>query len=163
MLGEQHGPLVAAERFPDLVAREELLLEPDRHRGEKGAKPARGDAAVALEESFEFEERLVVEADVIELARRELPFAEAVGDRVLREGSVVLLAREALFLRRGHDLAVADEARRRVVVVGRDAEDRRHVRTAARSGRGRGAPGAAGSRCSRVRRATSGRAGREAV
>ena len=41
---------------------------------------------------------------------------------------VVLLAREALLLRRGHDAAVLDQAGGRVVVVGGDAENaRRHA------------------------------------
>ena len=40
----------------------------------------------------------------------------------------MLLAREALFLRGRDDAAVVDEAGRRVVVVGGDAEDaRRHI------------------------------------
>src|SRR5206468_5942758 len=161
VLGEEDGALVAAERLADLVAREELLLGPHRHGRQEGAEPARRDAAVVLEQALELEQRLVVEADVVELFRPELPLREAVGDGVAREGGVVLLAREALLLRRRHDLAVADEARRRVVIVGRDAEDGRHgIRTAARSGPGPRARGGGGSSCSPGRRATSGRADR---
>jgi hypothetical protein len=43
-----------------------------------------------------------------------------------REAVVVLDAREALLLRGGDHAPVHDEARRRVVVEGRDAEDACH-------------------------------------
>ena len=46
---------------------------------------------------------------------------------------VVLLAGEALFLRRGDDRAVDDQRRGRVVVERGDAEDRGHAITDARA------------------------------
>ena len=49
--------------------------------------------------------------------------AQAVRDGLVRERGVVLLAREALFLRGGDDLAVAEQAGGAVVIEGRDAED----------------------------------------
>src|SRR5207247_8958079 len=69
------------------------------------------------------EERLGVEAEVAEPGGLDPARAQAVRDRVRRKAGIVLLPREALLLRRGHDLAVAHQAGRRVVVVGRDAED----------------------------------------
>ena len=42
---------------------------------------------------------------------------KAVFDRVLREVKVVLLAREALFLRRGSNLTVDDQRRRAVMII----------------------------------------------
>ena len=45
---------------------------------------------------------------------------------------VVLLAREALFLRGGDDLAVDDQRGGGVVVKGGDPENRRHARRSAR-------------------------------
>ena len=49
-------------------------------------KPARRDAEVGLEDALELEQRLVVEADVVEVRRRAMPaLAQAVRDRVRRE------------------------------------------------------------------------------
>ena len=56
---------------------------------------------------------------------------EARADRVHRERGVVLLAREALLLRGGHDRSVAHQRGRGVVVIGGDAEDL-HPRRACR-------------------------------
>lgn len=126
MLGEEQLALVAAELATDGVAGEELLLQPYRHRGQERAQAARRHAEIVLEDALELEQRLVVEAHVVEVFEPRSGLTQAVGDGVARKPVVVLLAREALLLRRSNDLAVAYEARRRVVVVGRDAEDRRH-------------------------------------
>src|SRR5690606_39397959 len=71
----------------------------------------------------ELQERLVVERDPVEVGGLDPGAVEAVADGVPREVRVVLLAREALLLRRGDDLAVPQEAGGGVVVVRRDAEN----------------------------------------
>src|SRR5437868_10159247 len=99
MLGEEDRARVAAEVAADLVAGEELLFQPDRHRGQKRAYAAGRDAEVVLEDALEFEERLVVEADVVDLPDVDLRLAQAVAHRLCRKLGVVLLTREALLLR----------------------------------------------------------------
>ena len=69
--------------------------------------PLRRIGEVGLEQPLELDERLVVEDDVVDVVERDLAFAQAILDRVGREVGVVLLAREALFLRGRDDLAVA--------------------------------------------------------
>ncbi len=54
---------------------------------------------------------------------------EQIGEGLLGEGGVVLVAREALLLRGGDEFAVDDESRGAVVVEGRDAHDGGHGRT----------------------------------
>ena len=88
------------------------------------AEAARREGEVGLEEPLELEERLVVEGDGVERRRRSSPASgRQYATACAREAGVVLLAREALLLRGGDDLAVDDEAGGRVVVEGRDAED----------------------------------------
>ncbi len=91
-------------------------------------QPARRARDVGLEQPLELDERLLVEADVIDLRRRDAGFAQAVLDRLRRKRRVVLLAREALLLRRRDDAAVLDQAGGRIVVVGGDSEDARSAR-----------------------------------
>ena len=52
-------------------------------------------------------------------------FLQVVADRVGWEPRIELLAGEAFFLSRGHDVTVADQARRAIVIVGGDAENMR--------------------------------------
>lgn len=101
----------------------ELLLDPERAGLEERREAARGGLQVDLEDPLELEERLVVEADVRQILGFDSGLAEAVRDRARREGGVTLDAGEPLLLRRGHDLAVAEQAGRAVVVERGDAED----------------------------------------
>ena len=124
VLGEEQFHLV------DLVAREprefleqqpleeQLLLDPDRHRGEEGAQAAGRERVVGLEQPLELEEGLVVEGDRLQLLEGGARGVETVADGVRGERGVVLAARETLFLRRRDDLAAVDQRRRGVVVKG---------------------------------------------
>ncbi len=59
-----------------------------------------------FEQPLEFEQRLVVESDVIELRWREPGFGQTVVNCLLRKAGVVLLAAEAFFFGCGDDLAI---------------------------------------------------------
>ena len=72
--------------------------------------------------------RVAADRDVVEVARREAGVLEAPRRRERREAGDVLEPVEALLLRRRDELAVDDERRCRVAVVGVEAEDRRHGR-----------------------------------
>jgi hypothetical protein len=134
VLGEEELALVAAELAPERVAGEELSFSHTGIAVRNEFSPFGATPRIVLENALELQQRLVVEADVVEVLHAEAALAKTVRDRVMRELLVVLLAREALFLRRGDELAVAHEAGRGVVVVGGESENRRHVRTVARSG-----------------------------
>ena len=90
-------------------------------------EPARPVREVGLEQAVELEERLVVEADVVQVFRPEAPFPEAVFHRPGRELGIVLPAREPLFLGGGHDLSVDDQRRGRIVIIGRNTENIDHL------------------------------------
>src|SRR4029453_10755068 len=128
MLGEEDLALETVEHrlVQEQAPREELVFQPDRHGGEERSKSARRDAEVLLEQALELEQRLVVEADVVELASRQARLTEAVGRGPSGKPGVVLLAGEALFLRGRNDLAVPHHAGGGVVVEGGEAEDGRH-------------------------------------
>jgi hypothetical protein len=96
----------------------ELLAQPQRHGLVEGTETGRREAEISLEQPLELEKRLVVEADEVQSGRVDPRLGQAVVDGVLRKRVVVLYAREALFLGRGHDAAVHEQRRRRVVVVG---------------------------------------------
>ncbi len=93
-------------------------------------QPRGAQRDVGFEQPLELDERLLVEADVDRAAPTVMPasrrqYATACDGK----RGVVLLAREALLLRRGDDAAVLDQARGRVVVVGGDAEDATSARS----------------------------------
>jgi hypothetical protein len=123
MLAEEDRPFVAVQLTGDLVAHPQLVGEPERQRHQVGTPPLRRVGDVGLEQPFEFHERLLVEADEIDLVDGDSGFLKAVRDGVRRERRVVLLPGEALFLGRRDDAAILDQARGRVVVIGGDSED----------------------------------------
>ncbi len=125
VLGEDDpAPVLTVELAANLSRQVELLPHPQRHRLEKGPEARRSKGEVGFEDALELEEGLVVEADVIQVPGLQACFMQTVGDGIGREGVVVLDAREAFFLRGGHDFAINNQRRSRVVVVGGDSEDR---------------------------------------
>src|SRR5262249_29116022 len=63
----------------------------------------------------------------IQIGRGKSRLGEAVFDGPLRKALVVLFARESLFLGGGYDSTINNQSRCRVVIIGRNAEDRGHV------------------------------------
>jgi len=121
MLAEHHFAVVAVHLPLNVVGHPQPIAEPQRQRHQVRLQPFRRAGDVGFEQAFELDERFLVEADEGEIAGVDARLAQAVGDGVGRKGGVVLLAREALFLRGRDDPAVLDEAGRRIVVVRRDA------------------------------------------
>ncbi len=122
VLGEEDLSAVR-ELFANPVLHPELLAHPERHRLQEGAEAAWREVEVRLEEALELQERLVVEGDGVERGGLDAPLLQAPESGLAREAGVVLLPREALFLRGRDDLAVDDEGGGGVVVVGREAEN----------------------------------------
>ena len=83
---------------------------------------------VGLQQPLEFQERLVVEPDVVEVRRLDPRLGETEGDSVGREPGVVLRAGEAFLLRRCFDTAIDEDGRRRVVIERGDTQDGGHVK-----------------------------------
>ena len=73
VLGEEHFYLflfIVAQFFQlfvDEPFEEHLFLDPDRHRRQERAYAFGGKCIIGFEQSFEFQQRLVVENDRIEL------------------------------------------------------------------------------------------------
>ena len=118
--------ILALECLADQPRNVQLLFQPHRDGLAEGEVPAGRHGEIGFQQAFELGDRLVVEADVIEIRGRDARLAEAVIDGVLREIGVVLLAREAFFLGGGNDPAIDHQGRRRVVIKCRNAQDRRH-------------------------------------
>jgi len=99
-----------------------FLLDPERHRLQKRAESFGAVGEVGLQDTLELNQRLFVEDDMGEICIADPRLLQAVSDRMMREGSVMLLAREAFLLRGGNDLAIPDEASGRIVVIEREAK-----------------------------------------
>src|SRR6266699_3927228 len=106
-LSDEHGLL------------KQLLGQPQRKGRRKAREPARRERHVGLEQPIEFEERLLIEDDVIKSGGSNVTLLEAIAQRIPGKTGIVFDAAESLFLCGGHDLAVAHESRGAVVIVGR--------------------------------------------
>ena len=123
MLGVQQLALVSPQSRADLAVHEKLFLDPQRPRHPKRREPLRCHAEVGLQNALELEERLVVEADEVQLRRCDAADGEAVPGCLEGKRRVPLLAGEALLLRRRDDLAVPQQTRRAVVIERREPKD----------------------------------------
>ena len=138
MPGEQQpvrrveGRIDALELPGHQVLLEQLLADPDRHRHAEGPEAARRVGHVGLQQPLELQERLVVEGDMVHLVQPDAGLVEHAAHRVRGEARVVLLAGEPLLLRGGDRLSVHEKRGRAVMVIGRQAQDRRHLRTTCR-------------------------------
>jgi hypothetical protein len=123
VLGEEDGPLVGLQLLADERRHPELLLDPHGHGLAEGAEAPGEGGHVGGEHALELEQGLVVEAHRVELLGGDARLLQHVLDRVGGEARVVLLAGEPLLLAGGHDLAVAQQRGRGVVVEAGQAED----------------------------------------
>ncbi len=124
VLGEQQlgVPVHVRGERPQLPAQQpllkQLLLDPDRDGYAEGPKAARRERDIRFEQSLELEKRLVVERHAVDVARGDSGLIETVGNGAPRIAGVVLLAREAFFLRCGDNPSAVDEGRGAVVIEG---------------------------------------------
>ena len=101
----------------------QLLVDPQRHRLAERAEGAREGRDVGREHALELQQRLVVEADRVEVLGPDARLLQHVLDGAGGEAGVVLLAGEPLLLAGGDDHAVLQEGGRGVVVEAGEAED----------------------------------------
>ena len=123
-----------AARFSHLSANQirhpKFFFHPQRHCLQKRAKARRRVIKISLEQSIEFQQRLVIEADKIQFVCSYARLLQAVTNGIYGKIVVVLEAGESFFLRRGDDLAINHEASGRVVIERRYAKNVRHGRNA---------------------------------
>src|SRR3984957_20952095 len=104
MVDEIAGDLLELTR--EQVFLEQLFLEPERNRHFERAKATRRKRYIGFQQPLEFEERLVVEHDMVEAVGVDAGFRPEIGDGVVRKIRVMLLAGKALLLRGGDDAAL---------------------------------------------------------
>jgi hypothetical protein len=100
----------------------QLVAQPQRNGPLERCKALGRVGKVRFQDAVELLQRLVVEADVVEILGSGARLAQTKLDRFTREGRVVTDAREAFFLRGRDDLPVADQRRRAVVIEGRKSQ-----------------------------------------
>ena len=83
--------------------------EPQRHGLAETSETRRGESEVGLQQPLELQQRLVVEADVIEVSGDRGPPPAGSTPRRGAGTGVVFGARETLLLRRGHNAAVDNQ------------------------------------------------------
>src|SRR6266436_827922 len=126
----------ALELAFDQVLLKEFLLEPQGHRHSEGSEPARREGKVRLEQPLELEKRLIIESNVGDLIETAC-LGQAILDGIAGKTGVLFLAREALFLRGGGDVAINDERSRAVVVKRGNPENAHRGRLSRARGRER--------------------------
>lgn len=123
--GEEDGTVgaQAGQLFPDGLAQIEPFTEPVGEHGRERAPAARRDGEVGFEQACEFEDRLVVKNNRVELRGGQPGVLETKPAGLAREIRVVLPAREPFLLRGGGDDAVTEQGGGGIMVVGGDAEN----------------------------------------
>src|SRR5262249_13602231 len=104
----------------------QLRLEPLRECLPQRPVPARREGEVGPHEAIELRQRLLVEADVVEIPGAATRGPETIVDGAVRKPLVVLAPGKPRLLRRGLDVAVAQHRGGAVVIEGGDPEDERH-------------------------------------
>ncbi len=88
MLGEQKLVHLAefvvdrAQFLEQQIFLKQLFAQPHRHGGAERLKAARGEGEIGFEQPLEFEERLVIEGDAVDLARANAGVGDAPTDGV---------------------------------------------------------------------------------
>src|SRR6185295_18709903 len=78
---------------------------------------------ISFEETIEFEQWLVIEANVVKLIGFEFSFTQTIARGLERKIVIVLDARESFFLRRGDDFAIDNKTSGGIVIESRDAKN----------------------------------------
>ena len=124
MLGEHYSPSIrSAEASPDPPGKVQLVVHPAGHGAYEISKAPWCVRQECFMQAFEFEQRLVVEPDVVDLIGLQIRLGQTIPDGVLGKSLIVLATSETLLLRRGDTVAVYDQRRRRIVVKCGYAED----------------------------------------
>src|SRR5262245_44362554 len=89
---------VVAQISAEVAVRIQLVLDPERTRHRKGAQSTRRRCRIRFENAFELEQRLVIEADEVEVGDFDPGLLQAILDGVGRKPCVAFLASESLFL-----------------------------------------------------------------
>jgi hypothetical protein len=101
--------MLSAQRAIEFALQVQLGLQPQRQRLLISRETRRRDGAERIDQPRELRARPVVERHVIEVGGGDAAFAQAIGDGILREMVIVLLAREPFFLRGGDNAPVAQQ------------------------------------------------------
>src|SRR5512145_1077904 len=108
--------IIAVKALPNLPVMKKLFLDPQRAGLHELRDAARCHAKIRLEDALKFQERLVVETDVRQIFDSYFAKIKTILDRIRRERSVALLARETFLLSSRDNLSVAQKARCTIVV-----------------------------------------------
>src|SRR5215472_17566075 len=101
----------------------QLLLQAERDRHAKRAETSGRERNIGFQQSFKFQERLVVEHDLVKLVQLCVNFLQAIGDSIGRKRRIVLLTGETLLLRSGQNMTVLNQRGCAVMVKSRNSEN----------------------------------------
>src|SRR5262249_7383227 len=106
---EQYLAVVRAQFLLDQTLDQKLVQEPIFHRLPEKAGGFGERLHGSKNDALEFNERLFVKDDVVQICRGNAGAAQAKLDSFLRKVAIVLLTREAFFLSGGHKYAVPEQ------------------------------------------------------
>ena len=92
------------------------------HRHSERLETAWCVGEIGLQQTFEFDQRLLEEDDMVDAVEIDLARVQTVADGMGRKARIVLLAGEAFLLSRRNNVAILDKGSRTVMVEGGDAE-----------------------------------------
>ena len=129
VFGEQEPrlPLIRSRQICQEISQEflleQLFLSPNRNCLTEGAKAPRGEGDIGFKEPFQFQKRLFVEDDIVDIVKRQTCSIQTKGDSVFGEGGVIFAPSKALFLGRGNNLTIAQQGGGTVMIKSRYTEN----------------------------------------
>ena len=100
---------------------EHFFVQPNGDGPEEGYQSLGCERVICLQQSFELQQRLVIEYDGIQFIDGQPSLVEAVLHRIRWEIGRVLVSRESLFLSGGNDLPADGQRRCGIMIESRDA------------------------------------------
>jgi hypothetical protein len=128
VLSKQDPALVRqpGQFLPDGLAQIQLFAQPGGHCVQESLESARRDCQTGFQQTREFDDRLVIENNGIEVCHCQSSLRETVAHRVVRKSFVVFSSGKSFFLRRGCDFTIPQQSRRGVMIISGDAQDVAH-------------------------------------
>src|SRR5205807_42428 len=108
------------------LPQEQFLFQPNRHGSDKADETARRESQVGLQEALEFDERLFVEGDEVELLGAQAGFLEAIRNCGVGKSGVVFPPAETLLLDGGHNLSIHHQSSCAIVIERGNSQDCGH-------------------------------------
>ena len=107
----------------EVVSCEQFFLDPNRDTGQEAFQPPRREAVICLKQPFEFDIRLVVEDNGINIRELQPGLIKNVVDGMNGKTRVLFFSGKSLFMRSGNNIAIDNQCSSTVMIISRNPQN----------------------------------------